>query len=55
MMTDLINSVWMYISLLMGDVCLPGMGTMCSVWEMLSKNLIRRNASIFLNFNVSPS
>ena len=41
MMTDLTKSPWMYISLLMGNVCLPGIGKMCSVWETWSKSLIR--------------
>lgn len=41
MMTDLAKSPWMYISLLMGNICLPGIGKMCSVWERWSKSLIR--------------
>lgn len=49
-MTDLAKSPWMYISLLMGNVCLQGIGKMCSVWETWSKSLIRWNASKFLNF-----
>lgn len=41
MMMDLANNPWIYISLLMDDACLSGMGTMCSVWDILTKSLIR--------------